>query len=563
MPQVTVLGLSAFQHDASAALVVNGELRAHADQERFDGVKHSPSLPIDAAAYCARECGVNIADVSIVAFYMDPKIVVQRFFLEALSDAMRGGMGVLWRRALWTGGFLEDIEKLKSWLPGTIPLRFVRHHDAHAAYGFAGSPFAEACVATMDSIGEYVTTGAYLATPMSLRCRASVTGLDSLGYLYGAITEWLGFSRGDGEGTVMALSAMATPDQAIINDLVRIDQVGRPRLNRRLFEPRFGKRRGKRLTLEFERRYGPPRMPRDKLEPHHCVMAASLQRATEEAVLSWCRMAMRVTDSKNLCISGGVALNSVINRRLREEVAANLFVAPAAGDSGTSAGAALATSLAMGFTISAPDLVKLGPGYSDSEIEREVALSGVQFTLTADPPRTAARLIHEGQIIGWFQGRMEAGPRALGNRSILADPRQSKIKDIINYQVKHREHFRPFAASVLEVCQDIWFETRGTFLPYMLEVVPVREALRERIPAVLHVDGTCRIQSVRESSGRFYQLIREFYRLSGVPMVLNTSFNVKGMPIVRTPSDALRCFFSTGLDALVIGSCVLQKRDYR
>lgn len=557
-----ILGVCAHYHDSAAALVVDGIPVAFAEEERFNRRKHTSDFPVQAIEYCLKHAGIGINQIDEVAFYLNPRLVLSTYLRDLPSLAVRNGFRAVYQRGLWTASFLREADLLRHRLAYRGRITWVEHHIGHAGYVYHLSAFDQAAVLTIDSIGERATTTISLGEGHSIRRIESIFDPHSLGYLYGAVTQHLGFKRGDGEGTVMGLASYGDPSRFSFNDILRIAPDGRYTLNLKYVARRYAWPDGRRLTPTFEKHFGPPRHPRDPLTDLHRDLAATLQSRVEQAILALAKRAVRLTGAKKLCIAGGVALNSVANARVRNELGLeDLFVAPSANDAGTALGIALHTyAMRTRHKPTVHERVFLGPEYSDAEIQHTLDIANLKYRQVTDPSHLAASLLAQGKILGWFQGRMESGPRALGNRSIIADPSAPGVKDRINSQIKFREPFRPFAPSILQEYQHEWFACGSQFLPYMLEVVPFLPGKADSVPAVAHVDGTGRVQTVRESDNDlYYQLIKHFYQIKGIPIILNTSFNIKGEPIVCSPGDALRCFYSTGLDALVIGHYVLEK----
>lgn len=560
-----VLGISAFYHDAAAAIVVDGVPIAFAEEERFSRKKHTGEFPSQAISYCLSEAGLRSSDIDEVAFYFNPRLVYTSFLRDLPTLVARHGLRAAYQRGLWTASFMREVDLLRHRLKYHRRISWVDHHLAHAAYVYYLSPFDESAILTMDSIGEKATTTIFRGMGHKLKAVDAIYDPHSLGYLYGAVTEHLGYKRGDGEGTVMALAAYGDSSTYDFSDILHIMPDGRFALNLRYVARRYAWPDGRRLTPHFEERFGPPRRVDDPIEDRHRDLACALQRRTEEAILALARRAHRLTGSRNLCLAGGVALNSVANYRVRNEIKEinNLYIAPAANDAGTALGAALwIYAKNTGKRPWVPETTFLGPSYSNEDIRKTISIAGVPYRYIENPSLEAATLLTKGKIIGWFQGRMESGPRALGHRSILADPSVPGVKDRINALVKFREPFRPFAPSVLYEYQHEWFSCGSTFLPYMLEVVSFLPGKAHRVNAVAHVDGTARIQSIDKKDGMYYSLIKSFYAARRIPMILNTSFNIKGKPIVCTPADAIKCFYSTGLDALLIGNYLLEKSAF-
>ncbi|MEA3365811.1 MAG: carbamoyltransferase C-terminal domain-containing protein, partial [Candidatus Hydrogenedentes bacterium] len=444
-------------------------------------------------------------------------------------------------------------------------LHFMEHHPAHAASAFLVSPFDRAALLSIDYIGEWAATWAGVGEGTVVRRLFSEHYPNSLGVFYTAITDYLGFLRANDEYKVMGLASYGEPEYLDeFRKIVQLRPEGRYRIDLSWFKCHYlpGSRQGY-VSDAFLKRFGPPRRKGEAIEERQANIAASAQAVLEEVVLHIARHLHEQTASENLCLAGGVALNCAMNGRLlRESPFERFYVQPAAGDDGIAIGAAF--QLYHGLTGAersfAMDDARIGPEYSDDEIRTFLDLAKLPYETPPDLVARAAELIAGGNIVGWFQGRMEFGPRALGARSILADPTRPEMKDLINTHVKHREEFRPFAPSCLEEHADEYFEGCDRASPFMLFVYPVKPEKREEVPAITHVDGTARVQTVsRETQPLYYDVIKAFSRLRGVPMVLNTSFNVMGEPIVNTPAEAIRCFYSTGMDALVIGKYVALK----
>jgi carbamoyltransferase len=571
-----ILGLNAFHGDAAAALVIDGELVAAAEEERFNRVKHVAGFPSLAAAWCLRDAGVEPAALDHVAIGRDPRANLgakvrqtarrlrnPRYVVERLRNMQRvGSVRDDLARALGVGG--DDLR---------AQLHNVEHHQAHAASAFFVSPFDEAAILTMDGFGDFASALIAHGHGNHFHVLDRVTFPHSLGIYYTAVTQWLGFPKYGDEGKVMGLAPYGDPDvyREQMRDLVKLD--GLFELNLEYFthhvegvdmswaegSPEVGRVFSKRLETVF----GPPRLPRSELTKHHEDVAAAMQAVLEEAYLALVRAAHRRTGSRNLCLAGGVALNAVANGRIRPETEFDeVYVQPAAGDSGIAVGAAYfvwnqVLGEPRGFVM---EHAYTGPEYSDEENAQALRDGGLEATRYDDDelfPLVAER-IAAGDVVGWFQGRMEFGPRALGNRSIVTDPRRHDMKDILNARIKHREPFRPFAPSVLAEKAGEWYEQDYTS-PFMILVYKTRPEKRGEIPAVNHVDDTGRLQTVEERvSPRYYRLIAEFERQTGVPIVLNTSFN-ENEPIVMTPPEAVDTFLKTKMDVLVLGNHVVTR----
>ena len=591
-----VLGISAYYHDSAAALVDDGRIVAAAQEERFSRKKHDSRFPAHALSYCLREGGIRFQDVDRVVFYDKPFLKFERLVETYLAFAPRGFKSFRMSIPLWLREklFLKDLlvkELRKDLAPkgwkGEI--LFSEHHLSHAASAFFPSPFQEAAVLTMDGVGEWATTSAAIGSGNTLQVQQEIHFPHSLGLLYSAFTYYIGFKVNSGEYKVMGLAPYGEPRYVdkILEHVIDVKADGSFRLDLGYFDYCTG------LTMtnaRFDEIFGgPPRKPDELLTQHHMDLAASLQAVTEEVVLRLTRALHRQSGLPNLCLAGGVALNCVANGKvLRDGHFQNIYIQPAAGDAGGALGAALAGyHMQLGQTRSPQgDAMRgayLGPEFTQADIESRLAHSGAKVEVLGDQAliETAAADLAAGKALGWFQGRMEFGPRALGNRSILGDPRSPTMQKTLNLKVKYRESFRPFAPSVLRERVADWFELDGDS-PYMLLVADVVERRRREmttaekqlfgidklniprsdIPAVTHVDYSARVQTVHQDTNpRYHALLEEFERRTGCGVLVNTSFNVRGEPIVGTPEDAFRCFMGTELDALAVGNCYLRKDE--
>ena len=591
-----VLGLSAYYHDSAAALVSDGRIVAAAQEERFSRKKHDARFPAHATKYCLDEARLTLDAIDRVVFYDKPFLKFERLLETYMAFAPSGFESFRMAIPLWLREklFLKDLLKkeLRKFDGGTRwneELLFSEHHLSHAASAFFPSPFEEAAVLTMDGVGEWATTSAAIGRGQTLEVHKEIHFPHSLGLLYSAFTYYTGFKVNSGEYKVMGLAPYGEPRYAplILEHLVDVKPDGSFRLNLAYFNYCTG------LTMtngRFDALFGgPPRHASEPLTQRHMDLAASIQAVTNEVVLKLSRSLARETGLKNLCLAGGVALNCVANGKvLRDGCFEHVYAQPAAGDAGGALGAALG---GYHLQLGQPRVVDgdkmsgayLGPAYGQDAIEAALTASAARFRRLDDAALIAAcaRDLSQGKAMGWFQGRMEFGPRALGNRSILGDPRSPTMQKTLNLKVKYRESFRPFAPSVLREHVSDWFELDGDS-PYMLMVADVvgfrrREmtnderrlfgidklnVLRSDIPAVTHLDHSARIQTVhRETNPRYHALISEFEHLTGCPVLINTSFNVRGEPIVCTPEDAFRCFMGTDLEVLAIGNCYLTKEQ--
>ena len=593
-----VLGISAFYHDSAAALVRDGEIIAAAQEERFTRKKHDPSFPANAIAYCLAEAKIHDDGVDRVVFYEKPFLKFERLLETYLAFAPRGFASFRKAMPLWIGEKLFQRDLLLGELVGIAPalgdkakLRFCEHHFSHAASAFYPAPFTSALVLTMDGVGEWATTSAAIGRGDDLKIIKEIHFPHSLGLLYSAFTYYTGFKVNSGEYKVMGLAPYGKPAyaKAIFEHLIDVKPDGSFKLNLDYFSFCTG------LTMtdhRFDALFGgPPRRADQLLEQRHMDLAASIQAVTDEVVLRLTRSLSTQTGLRDLCLAGGVALNCVANGKVfRDGCFDRIFIQPAAGDAGGALGAALATYYDENHGSERKDIARqpdamqgayLGPSYAQADIERRLATIGAIFNIVDDDELidATAMALANGQAVGWHQGRMEFGPRALGNRSILGDPRSPTMQKALNLKVKYRESFRPFAPSVLREHVAAWFEI-DMDSPYMLLVANVKPArcrkmsedeqalfgidklnvVRSDIPAVTHVDYSARIQTVhRETNPRYHALISRFEELTGCPVLINTSFNVRGEPIVCTPEDAYRCFMGSEIDFLAVGHCILRK----
>ena len=561
--------------DAAAALIRDGEILAAVTDERFTRRKHSRDFPLDSVAYCLKHAGLDLASLDCVAFFWNPGLHLESLnvrrsgsvrhhseYLSSLPSFLLAQYPQGWERTRVTHVeqrlFLEDRAR-------PIEIVYVTHHLAHAASAFFVSDFEEAAILTVDGYGE--KTAAFLGQGTGNRIvrRKEIDFPHSLGAFYAAITQYLGFQANCDEGQVMGLAAHGEPRYAReFGDIIRLGPDGSIETDLSYFA--YHQERPRRYAQKFIEHFGPERRPGEPLDARHKDIAASAQQVLERALIHLGRHLQRVTGQKKLCLAGGVALNCVANSRLLEETDfQEAFIQPAAGDNGTSLGAALYVhhQLRDQPRRQARHSDYLGPSFGEDEIAGQLAESGIPHERHEDIAAQAAERIAAGEIIGWFQGRMEFGPRALGNRSILADPRQAAVKQRLDATIKRREAFRPYAPTVLAEACARYFDGPGDS-PFMLKSYRVRPEVRDSIPAVVHVDGSARVQTVDQAQNPlFWRLIREFEKRSGVPLVLNTSFNSRGETMVATVGDALRCFFSTGLDSLVLGSFLVAKQGRR
>lgn len=597
MASVRILGLSAYYHDSAAALIVDDVVVAAAQEERFTRTKHDSNFPRHAIEYCLSEAGITLADIDHVAFYDKPFLKFERLMETYAAFAPRGFKSFSKAIPVWLKEKLFQKKLLRDEFRELDPnfdvakLLFAEHHQSHAASAFFPSPYEEAVVLTADGVGEWATTSVAIGRGNCLETVREIHFPHSLGLLYSALTYYTGFKVNSGEYKVMGLAPYGEPrfKDLILDKLVDLKPDGSFRLDLQYFDYCTG------LTMtndKFAELFGEPvRREEDLLTQFHMDIAASVQAVTEEVMLRMTRSLAEETGIRNLCLAGGVALNCVANGKiLRDAAFENIWVQPAAGDAGGSVGAAQA---AYYQHLDHPRHVKagldgmqgsyLGPSYSQSDIESALTAAGAKFQSLGDDALIGATVdaLVDELAIGWFQGRMEFGPRALGNRSIIGDPRSPSMQKMLNLRVKYRESFRPFAPSVLREDVSDWFEIDSDS-PYMLMVADVKKernramtdeenalfgieklnVARSDIPAVTHVDYSARIQTVHaETNPRYHALISAFKARSGCPVVVNTSLNVRGEPIVNTPDDAFRCFMGTDMEILVVGNCFLRKEN--
>ncbi len=587
-----ILGISAFYHDSAAALVVDGEIVAAAQEERFSRKKHDDRFPTHAVEFCLSEGGLTPDQLDYVGFYDKPLTTFERLLETWLAFVPAGYRSFRKGIPVWLKQKLHLPKELRRGLGGDYSGRFVftDHHESHAASAFFPSPFEEAAILTLDGVGEWSTSCLGVGRDNAIELMKEIRFPHSLGLLYSAFTYYTGFRVNSGEYKVMGLAPYGSPiyKDRLLEHVIDLKEDGSFRMDMSYFNYCQG------LTMTSERFHqlfeGPPRAPESDLTQREMDLAASVQAVSEEIMLRMARYAYEKTGQKNLVMAGGVALNCVGNGRiLREGPFENVWIQPAAGD----AGGALGTAqfiwhqlLKRPRTLTAPDMQQssqLGPSYSGDEIERVLASAGAKFAVAEDDNQLCeqvAELIADENVVGWFQGRMEFGPRALGARSILGDARSTKMQSVMNLKIKFRESFRPFAPIVLREFVDEYFQMRkDEDSPYMLLVAPVQEGRRlpmdesvtgidqlhyqrSDIPAVTHVDYSARVQTVDvQRSPLLHRLLTRFHQQTGCPVLINTSFNVRSEPIVCSPEDAYRCFMMTDMDVLVLGRHILLKHE--
>ena len=590
---MNILGISAFYHDSAACLVQDGRIVAAAQEERFTRKKHDSAFPMNAIDFCLKDNRLKIEDIDYVAYYDKPFLTFERILETYLAFAPVGITSFIKALPLWIKKKLWMKEVIRKELGYDGKIVFPEHHESHAASAFFPSPFQEAAFITMDGVGEWTTTSYGVGKDHNLDIMAEIHFPDSLGLLYSAITYFTGFRVNSGEYKVMGLAPYGVPKykDIILQELIDLKEDGSFKMNMDYFDYCVGlKMTSSKLDKLFD---GPPRKPESDLTQREMDIARSVQDVTEEAVLRMGRHIRKETGQKNLCLAGGVALNCVANGKLlREKVFDNVWIQPAAGDAGAALGAAIFTwykylgneRKADGENDSQQGSY-LGPKFENSEIAGYLKKQNIPYTELSDEelPEKIADMIADEKVIGCFQGRMEFGPRALGGRSIIGDARSPQMQETMNLKIKFRESFRPFAPSVIRERVSDFFEHDGES-PYMLLVAPVKKDIRRQmteeedklfgldklhvprstIPAITHVDYSARIQTVDgRYNNRYYQIIKKFDEKQGCPVIINTSFNVRGEPIVCTPEDAFRCFMRTNMDYLIMENILLDKRDQK
>ncbi len=590
---MNILGISAFYHDSGACLVRDGRIVSAAQEERFTRKKHDSAFPINAINFCLEDSSLLVDDLDYVAYYDKPFLTFERILETYLNFAPKGINSFIKALPLWIKKKLWMKEVIRKELNYEGKVVFPEHHESHAASAFFPSPFQEAAFITMDGVGEWTTTSYGVGKDNNFDLMAEIHFPDSLGLLYSAATYFTGFRVNSGEYKVMGLAPYGVPKykDIILKELIDLKEDGSFKMNMDYFDYCVGlKMTNSKLDKLFD---GPPRKPESNLTQREMDIARSVQEVTEEAVLRMGRHIRKETGQKNLCLAGGVALNCVANGKLlREGVFDNIWIQPAAGDAGASLGAAVFTwykylgnERKADGTMDVQQGSYLGPKYDNASITAFLKKNNIPYSELSDEemPEKIADLIADEKVVGWFQGRMEFGPRALGGRSIIGDARSPKMQETMNLKIKFRESFRPFAPSVLREKVSEFFDHDGES-PYMLLVAPVKEEIRREmteeeqklfgleklhvsrssIPAITHVDYSARIQTVDgKHNSRYHQMIKKFDEKTGCPVIINTSFNVRGEPIVCTPEDAYRCFMRTNMDYLIMENILLDKRDQK
>ncbi|MFC1690831.1 carbamoyltransferase [Nanoarchaeota archaeon] len=564
-----ILAISCYYHDASACLLKDGSIVAAAEEERFTRKKHDSSFPINAINFCLEYENITIKDIDHITFYEKPFEKFERILNQHLEMFPRSYWTFFKAMPSWLNEKLRMPSVIKKRLKYKGDIFFVGHHMSHAASSYLPSPFKEAAVLTVDGVGEWATTLLAKAKGNNITPIKKIDFPDSLGLLYSAVTAYLGFSVNNSEYKVMGLSPYGKPIYVDkFRKIIDMKDDGSYKLDMSYFTYHY---KMKMPSKKFIKLFGPSRKPETKMTQKYKDVAASLQKITEEVLMKILKYLHEQTKSENLCLAGGVALNSVANGKILSKTPfKRIWIQPAAGDGGTSLGAALYT---YNTILKKPrkefqKTAFLGPEFSYVEIKKVLVENNVNFTEFKNDKELidkTAKLINDSNVIGWFQGRMEWGPRALGSRSILSNATNKKMQDILNLKVKHREKFRPFAPVV---CEDDALEYFDCDKPiphptdFMLMVYPIKKKYHSKIPSVTHVDGSGRLQTIRrEQNQLYYDLIKKFGKLSGIPILINTSFNIRGEPIVCTPFDAYRCMMGTGIDYLVMGKYLIKRDD--
>tara|TARA_B100000287_G_scaffold374044_1_gene373613 strand:+ start:1052 stop:2878 length:1827 start_codon:yes stop_codon:yes gene_type:complete len=590
MKKINILGISAFFHDSAVALLQNGEIKYASQEERFSRIKHDSSFPINALVDLLRFNNLKLSQIDYIVFFEKPFLKFERLVETYLAFAPKGFKQFLFSMPIWLKDKLFMKRQITNFLKkidskfNEEKLFFSEHHLSHAASAFFPSPFKKAMVFTADGVGEWATTTIAIGDENKISMKKEINFPHSLGLLYSAFTYYCGFKVNSGEYKLMGLAPFGEPKyvKLIKDNLIDIKQDGSFRLDQSFFDYSIGFQM---TNKKFNKLFGnPARNPESRINKFYMDIASSIQNVTEEVLLTILKSLKNEYKIENLCMAGGVALNCVANGLIKKKLFKNFWIQPAAGDAGGALGATLAfwfMYLKKKRIVNSNDDMKgsyLGPSFNNSEIKSFLDKVGATYTLYEKSKmlKKVARLVSKGKAIGWFQGRMEFGPRALGARSILADPRNNKIQKQLNLKIKFRESFRPFAPSVLENKTEDWFQIEGSS-PYMLLVAQVKEKklrkkekknqglssinkIRSSIPGVTHVDYSARVQTVNNKTNPIYHdLISEFFSFTKVPILINTSFNIRGEPIVCTPKDAFKCFMGTNLDTLVINNFVLEK----
>ena len=567
--KMIILGISAFFHDSSAALIIDGKLGAAVEEERFTRKKHDMGFPINAAEYCLESAGISINDVDYIGFYEKPILKFDRVLSQFLDSFPSGFSAFYKTMPSWINEKLRIRSIITKKLKYKGKVLFIEHHLAHAASSYLMSPYNESVIFTIDGVGEWATATYGFAKGNEIKIEKEIKFPHSLGLLYTAITTYCGFKANSGEYKLMGLSPYGKPTYYNqLKKLIDIKEDGSFRLNMKYFD--YTKKM-KMVSKRFIEEFGPPAKPEEQMNEKFKDIAASIQRLTEDILFKIMNDLHKKYNCKNLCMAGGVALNSVANGKIIKRTPfKSFFIQPAAGDGGTSVGAAayIYFSLLKNKREYVMEHAYLGASFTNEQIKEFLDSNKINYTAFKDDKtliEESAKLIYKDNVIGWFQGGMEFGPRALGARSILSNPTNKNMQDILNLKVKHREKFRPFAPVICEEDAKKYFECDEEIplaADYMLLVYPVKEKWHKKIPSVTHVDGSGRLQIIRKKQNeRYYNLIKEFGKLSKIPILINTSFNIRGEPIVSTPYYAYRCMMGTGIDYLIMGNHLIKRKN--
>ena len=561
---MNILGISCYYHDSAACLIQDGKLVAAVQEERFNRKKNCSDFPIQAINYCVQSSGITFSDIDYICFYEKPYLKFSRVIYDHLRAFPFSYLHFLRTIPQWLQDRLILPIILKKELGYTGKTLFIPHHHAHAASTFFLSPFDEAAILIADGVGEYATTSYGFGQGNNIQLIKEIHYPDSLGLLYSAVTSYLGYRANSAEGTTMALASFGNPSYLdVFRKMVKLLPDGSFRMD----QSYFGFNRGRRMySNKFVRALGPPRRYSDPLEDRHKDIAASLQAFVEEVLITAARHLKRETGKNDLCLAGGVFLNCVANQKILEQTDfRNVFIQPAAGDAGGAVGAAsFASHAILGIERKYPlEHAYLGPEFSDADVKRAIAGKELEFVEYSEDEliQKVAELVSRNKTVGWFQGKLEFGPRALGHRSILANAADPQMVDILNHRIKHREWFRPFAPLVPDEKASEYFYMRGDGRsPYMLLAPRVLEEKKEIVKAITHIDGTARVQTVnRNANPLLHKLLMTYEEKYGIPVIINTSFNLKAEPIVCTPDEAINDYLKSEMDALVLHNCLLQK----
>ena len=563
---MNILGISCFYHDSAACLIKDGIVVAAAEEERFTRKKHDTDFPMNAANYCLKEGNINISQINYIAFYEKPLLKFERLLSQHLEMFPRSLWSFYKALPSWLNEKLRVPSVIKKKLKYKGDILFIEHHLAHAASAFLVSPYEEAAILTVDGVGEWATASYGYGKGNEITLLKELRFPDSVGLLYSTVTAHLGFSVNNSEYKVMGLSPYGKPTYYdSFKKIVDIKEDGSIEFDMSYLDYHY------KLAMpskKFIEEFGPIRNPSEEVTQKHKDIAASLQKITEEIIFKMLNHVYKETKMDNLCVAGGVALNSVANGKITKNTPfKKVWIQPAASDAGTSLGAAayVYNTILGNKRKYIMKSAYLGPSFQTTYIKDFLSKKGIKYKTLKNEDvliKLTARLIYENNVVGWFQGRMEWGPRALGARSILSNAANPNMKDILNAKVKHREHFRPFAPVISKEDVHEYFEIDKDEEPFMLFVYPFEENKKKLVPSVVHVDGTGRLQTTsKEENPLYYGVIKEFEKLSGVPILVNTSFNVRGEPIVCTPEDAYKCMVGTGIDYLVINKFLIKRED--